>query len=105
VEFSSSDRLIERLHRLLVVLEDDWGPRRHEMPPLAVYDVPGRRWLLAAGVSLSQLREDPALAHSDANYVMIVGHRALPVRSADPTALMAAFARYARADAAMVLGP
>jgi hypothetical protein len=73
VEFSQSYRLIERLHRLLVVLEDDWVLRRPQMPALAIDDVRDRRWLLAAGVSLSRLRKSPALVNSDVQYIIVVG--------------------------------
>jgi hypothetical protein len=96
VDFST-DRLVERLHRLLVVLEDDCARRGVEMPPLAVYDVMGSRWLLAAGVPLETLRSDPCPADGHAQFIILAGSTIVPVMSADPAVLMTEFVQCARA--------
>jgi hypothetical protein len=96
VDFST-DRLVERLHRLLVVLEDDCATYEVEMPSLAVYDVKASRWLLAAGVSLETLREDPCAGDGAADFIVLAGSTIVPVFSADPAVLMAEFVQCARA--------
>jgi hypothetical protein len=96
VDFSG-DRVVERLHRLLVVLEDDCAARGAEVPPLAVYDVRATRWLLAAGVPLETLREDPCHGGGDAEFIILAGSTIVPVLSADPVVLMTEFVQCARA--------
>jgi hypothetical protein len=100
VDFSI-DHLVERLHRLLVVLEDDWNLRGEEMPALAVYDVRAARWLLASGVSLATLRSDPGRVDGAATYLILVGPETVPVYSIDPAELMAEFVQRARAGASV----
>jgi hypothetical protein len=97
VDFSS-DRLVERLHRLLVVLEDERTILGTALPPLAVYDISQRRWLLAAGVPLETLRADLAHAHFSAHYLIIVGSKTIPVQSADPAVLLTTLVECARAS-------
>jgi hypothetical protein len=101
----SGDRLVERLHRLLVVLEDDCAGRGVEMPPLAVYDVRAGRWLLAAGVPLETLREDPCQADDDADFVILAGSTVVPVLSNDPAVLMTEFVHFARSTMSVSSGP
>jgi len=98
VQFSI-DHLIERLHRLLVVLEDDCEARRVELPPLAVYDVSARRWLLAAGISLEELRGRAPLEDEAAAYLIIAGPTTKRVLSLDSAELMTQFTACARVTA------
>ena len=67
------------------------------MPPMAVYDVTGSRWLLAAGVPLETLRVDPCRADGDAQFIILAGSTVVPVISADPAVLMTEFVQCARA--------
>jgi hypothetical protein len=97
VDFSS-DRLVERLHRLLVVLEDERALLGAELPPLAVYDISQVRWLLAAGVPLETLKSDPGAEHTSASYLIVFGSKTIPVQSADPSVLLTSLVDYARAN-------
>lgn len=96
----SIDHLIERLHRLLVVLEDDCETRRVELPPLAVYDVAARPWLLAAGIPLEELRECAPREDEAAAYLVIAGTTTTRVHSLDSAELMTQFAACARVGVA-----
>jgi hypothetical protein len=98
VDFSS-DRLVERLHRLLLVLEDERTLVGDELPPLAVYDIAQKRWLLAAGVSLETLKKvEPGNAGSSAQFLIIIGSTTVPVESGDPTVLLKRLVEFARAS-------
>jgi hypothetical protein len=93
----SPDRLVERLHRLLVVLEDDCAVRGVDLPPLAVYDVTAARWLLAAGVPLNTLRAYPDAPDGAASFIILAGSTTIAVSSSDPATLMTEFVQCARA--------
>jgi hypothetical protein len=97
VDFSS-DRLVERLHRLLLVLEDERTLIGDELPPLAVYDIAQKRWLLAAGVSLETLKVEPGNAGSSAQFLIIIGSTTIPVESGDPAVLLTRLVECARAS-------
>jgi hypothetical protein len=96
VDVAGSDRLVERLHRLLVVLEDESHGNGSELPPVAVFDVRAQRWLLASGVSLATLRQPPAVADAAVRYLLIAGAITVPVCSSDDSVLMAEFSRSVR---------
>ena len=68
------------------------------MPPMAIYDVRGSRWLLAAGVSLNTLRQDPTRKNTGADFLILVGPAMVAVYSADPAVLMATFASCMRTE-------
>ena len=99
VDVAGSDRLVERLHRLLVVLEDESRANETELPPLAEFDARARRWLLVSGLSLERLREPPEATDDGAHYLIVVGQSTFPVCSADDSALMAEFTRSVRVGA------
>jgi len=96
VDVAGSDRLVERLHRLLVVLEDESRLNDAELPPLAIFDARLRRWLLVSGVSVDRLREPPEATDDGAHYLIVVGEHTFPVCSADDSSLMAEFTRTVR---------
>jgi hypothetical protein len=104
VEFAI-DRLIERLHRILVVLEDEAKAQGVELPPLAVYDVRGTRWLLTAGISLDTLRACESRDSETAEYLLITGSTTTKVHSRDPSDLLTAFASCARSTAKSPIRP
>lgn len=103
MDVAGSDRLVERLHRLLVVLEDESRANKSELPPLAIFDVRARRWLLVSGVPLDRLREPPEVDDDGAHYLIVVDSNAVQVCSADDSALMSAFTSSVRAHRAVRL--
>ncbi len=91
--------MVERLHRLLVVLEDESRGDDSALPPVAVFAARARRWLLVSGVSLERLREPPEATDDGAHYLIVVGDDVVPVCSPDDSVLMAAFTKTLRAGA------
>ncbi len=89
--------MVERLHRLLVVLEDESRASESHLPPVAIFDARERRWLLVSGVSLDRLREPPEATDAGAHYLIVVGEAVVPVCSAGDSALMTAFTHTVRA--------
>jgi hypothetical protein len=92
----AEDPLSESLHRLLMVLQDEASAHGVELPPLAVFDVRTGRWLLAAGISLEDLRLVNASDQGAGDYLIIAGTTRTSVASRDRSDLLAAFSRCAR---------